>query len=163
MRNTVVEIRYVGRKGVREFGGLAANQFRAPAEILKGIQDLQQLMMLTNAQAYAKAGKTYTGSSPTALVTMSTYYGSAPSSATKLSQYTPGVLADIAPKVLYNYFLAGNSTFASDQTTNLRNTNLANFLAQLDTSTNWRSAAFLTSAGFTLRRRVLIPGDTSQP
>jgi hypothetical protein len=59
------------------------------------------------------------------------------------------VLANIAPQALYKFFLAGNSTFASDQTTNLRNSNLANFLAQLDTSTNWRLNAFLQSAGLT--------------
>jgi hypothetical protein len=67
-----------------------------------------------------------------------------------MSQYTPGALANIAPQALYKFFLAGNSTFASNQTTNLRNWNLANFLAQLDTSVEWRSNAFLTSAGFPL-------------
>jgi hypothetical protein len=55
MSNTVVKIRYIGRKGVKEFAGLPANQFRAPSDIVKGMQDLQGLLKLTNAQAFAKA------------------------------------------------------------------------------------------------------------
>jgi hypothetical protein len=148
MRNTIVEVRYVGRKGTKEFGGLPANQFRAPADILSGLQSLQGLLKLTNAEAYSKAGLPLPGSlSPTALTTISQYYGSASSSATSMSQYTPGALASLAPQSLYKLFLAGNATFDSDVQTAIRNNNLSTISAQFDTSTNLHSNAFLTSAG----------------
>ncbi len=148
MRNTIVEVRYVGRKGTKEFGGLPANQFRAPADILTGLQNLQDLLKLTNSEAFSKAGLPLPGNlNPTALTTISQYYGSASSSATSMSQYTPGALASLAPQSLYKLFLAGNGTFDSDVQTAIRNNNLSTISAQFDTSTNLQSNAFLTSAG----------------
>jgi hypothetical protein len=147
MRNTIFEIRYVGRKGAKEYGGLPANQFRAPADVLAGLQKLQELLALTNAQAYALAGKTYTGSSPNSLVSISAFYGTTPSGATSFSQFKPGDLADIAPQSLYKFFLAGNSTFDNDVATRIRNNNLADIMNALDTTTSFESNSFLASAG----------------
>jgi hypothetical protein len=64
-----------------------------------------------------------------------------------MSQYTPGVLASLAPQSLYKLFLAGTNTFDSDVQTGIRNNNLSNIIAQFDTSTNFHSSVFLTSAG----------------
>jgi len=148
MRNTIVEVRYVGRKGTKEFGGLPANQFRAPADILSGLQTLQDLLKLTNGEAFSKAGLPLPGNlNPTALTTISQYYGSASNSATSMSQYTPGALASLAPQSLYKLFLAGNGTFDSDVQTAIRNNNLSTISAQFDTSTNLHNSSFLTSAG----------------
>ena len=148
MRSTIVEVRYVGRKGSKEFGGLPANQFRAPGDILAGLQTVQSLLGMTNAEAFAKAGIALpSGVSPTALVTIAQLYGTTPANATSLSQYTPGALAGLAPQSLYNLFLAGNGTFDSDVATNIVNNNLANIIAQFDTSTNFHANSFLTSAG----------------
>ena len=147
MRNTIFEIRYVGRKGAKEYGGLPANQFRAPADILAGLQKLQELLTLTNAQAYALAGKTYTGSSPNSLVSIGALYGTTPSGATSISQYKPGDLANVAPQSLYKFFLAGTNTFDNDLATRIRNNNLADICNVLDTTTVFESNAFLASAG----------------
>jgi hypothetical protein len=148
MRNTIIEVRYVGRKGAKEFGGLPANQFRAPADILSGLQTVRGLLALTNAEAFAKAGLPLpSGLNPNAQITISQLYGTTPVNATSLSQYMPGALAGLAPQSLYNLFLAGNSTFDSDVETRIRNNNLANIIAQFDTSTNFHSNAFLSSAG----------------
>jgi hypothetical protein len=148
MRNTMIEVRYVGRKGTHEFAGVSANQFRAPADILSGLRTLQGLLKMTNADAYAKAGIALpSGVSPTALVTISQVYGSAPSAATSMSQYTPGALASLAPQALYKIFLAGNSTFDSTIETYLRTSNLPSTLAQFDNTQSFQTNAFLTSAG----------------
>src|SRR4030095_11348104 len=146
MRNTIIEVRYIGRKGSKEFGGLPANQFRAPADILSGLQTVQGLLALTNAEAFTKAGLPLpSGLNPNAQITISQLYGTTPVNATSLSQYTPGALAGLAPQSLYNLFLAGNSTFDSDVEPRIRNNNLANIIAQFDTSTNFHSNAFLSS------------------
>ncbi|HEY2934059.1 MAG TPA: TonB-dependent receptor [Acidobacteriota bacterium] len=147
-KNTVVEIRYVGRKGASEFAGLPANQFRAPAEILTGLQQLQGLLSLTNAAAYAKAGVPLPGSvNPNALVNIAALYGSTPANASSLNQYAPGSLAGLAPQSLFKLFLAGNNTFDQQVETNIRNNNLSSTIAAFDTSTLFHSNAFLTSAG----------------
>ena len=148
MRNTIVEVRYVGRKGSKEFGGLPANQFRTPVDILNGLRTVQGLLNMTNADAFAKAGIPLpAGVSPTALVTIGQLYGTTPANAADVSQYTPGALASLAPASLHRLLLAGNPTFDSDVQTAIRNNNLANIVAQFDTSTNFHSNTFLTSAG----------------
>ncbi len=148
MRNTVLEVRYVGRKGAKEYGGLSANQFRAPADILAGLQEVQSLLKLTNAEAYARAGVTLPGTlSPTALITIGQLYGTTTTTASTMAHYTPGALAKLAPQSLFKLFLAGNATFDSDVQTRIINNDLAGIIAQFDTSTNFHSNAFLTAAG----------------
>jgi hypothetical protein len=148
MRNTLVEIRYVGRKGTHEYGGVSANQYRAPANILSGLQTVQGLLKMTNRDAYAMAGIALPGGvDPAKQVTISQLYGSASTTATSMSQYTPGALASLAPQSLYSLFLAGNNTFDSTIETNLRNNSLTGVISQFDWTANLHSNAFLTSAG----------------
>ena len=152
MRNTIVEVRYAGRKGTKEFAGLPSNQFRAPEELIQGVRELQGLLDLTYAQAYAKAGLPLpSGVVSTALTRISDFYGSTPNnSATNISQWTPGRLARVRPKsqILYGFMLAGNNTFDSNIETYMRDNNLPDTLAQFDSSGPYYGNAFLLSAGF---------------
>jgi hypothetical protein len=150
MRNTIVEIRYVGRKGTHEIGGVSANQYRAPANILSGLRTLQGILKMTNQNAYAQAGIALpSGISPTALVTIPQLYGSTPgqSSPTNLSQWVPGDLAGIAPQPLKNLFLAMSATTANNVQLYLNNNNLPQVMQYLDYNHTLRVNSFLTSAG----------------
>jgi len=152
MRNTVVEARYVGRKGTKEYAGLSSNQFRAPAELIQGLRDLQGLLNMTYAQAYAKAVLPIpSGVNPDALTVIKDFYGSTlNNSATNISQWTPGRLQSIKPasQILFNFMLAGNNTFDSSIETNMRNNNLPTTLGQMDASGPYYGNSFLISAGF---------------
>ena len=150
-RNTVIEARYVGRKGTKEYAGLPSNQFRAPAELIQGLRELQSLLKMTYAEAYAKAGLPLpSGVNPSALTVISDYYGSKPSSATSISQWKPGRLESIRPgsQILFNFLLAGTPTFATNIATNMNNNNLPTTLGQMDASGPYMNNTFLASAGF---------------
>ncbi len=148
MRNTIVEIRYVGRKGTHDYGAVPSNQYRAPADILSGLRTVQGLLKMTNQDAFAKAGIALpSGVSPTASVTISQLYGSAPDSATSMSQYTPGALASLAPTSLSKIFLGMTNSSASNAETYMRNNNLPSIMGLLDWSATLRTNAFLTASG----------------
>ena len=152
MRHTVMEIRYVGRKGTKEYASLPANQIRAPQELVGALQELQELLMLNKGEAYAKAGITLpSGTSPTSATTVADFYGSTtPTSATSITQYRPGPLANIMPKstMLFNFFLAGTATLKSNVETAIKNNNLVTALSNLDATGPFQGNAFLISAGF---------------
>ena len=158
MRNTVVEARYVGRKGVKEYGGLPANQFRAPKDILAGLQEASRLLGLTNTQAFAEAGLPIpSGVDPAKTVRIGQLYGTiAVTSPTSMSQYTPGNLAKIAPQSLYKLFLAGNTTFDNNIETYILNLDLSSIIAQFDTSENFYSNTFLSAAGLNPRPSNIV-------
>ena len=159
MRNTLVEIRYVGRKGTHEVGGVSANQYRASADILNGLRTLQGVLKMTNQDAFARAGIPLpSGVSPTALVTISQLYGS--NNPTDISQllYSSGNLSSLRPQsqILNNLLLAMSTTTANSVQLNINNNNLPQIMQYFDYNHTLRANTFLTSAGM-----LPVPTGTS--
>jgi hypothetical protein len=150
MRNTLVEIRYVGRKGTHEVGGVSANQYRAPADVLSGLRTLQGVLKMTNQQAFATAGIALPGGvSPTALVSISQLYGSNDPSDISGLQYSSGNLSSLRPQsqILNNLLLAMSRTTANNVQLSINNNNLPQIMQYFDYSHSLRPNGFLTSAG----------------
>ncbi len=152
-KNTVIEARYVGRKGSGLYTGLVANQFRVPSGWIPAIQQVDGLLKTTRGDAYAMAGLDLPdGVDPNSLVSIADLYGSAPRGATDFSQFTPGALQSLAPQELFNLFLATTSSFDSVFSNELRQIDLVGMIAAFDTSSGSRvhSLAFLESAGLNI-------------
>jgi hypothetical protein len=150
MRNTIVEIRYVGRKGTHEVGGVSANQYRAPADVLNGLRTLQGILKMTNQDAFAKAGSALpNGVSPTALVTIAQLYGSNNPTDISQIQYASGNLSSLRPQsqILNNLLLATSTTSANSVQLSLNNNNLPQIMQLLDYTATLRANTFLTSVG----------------
>ncbi len=150
MRNTLVEIRYVGRKGTHEVGGVSANQYRAPADVLSGLRTLQGILKMTNQDAFAKAGIALpSGVSPTALVSIAQLYGSNNPTDISQLQFASGNLSGLRPQsqTLNNLLLAMSTTTANSVQLNINNNSLPGVMQYLDYNHTLRSNTFLTSVG----------------
>ncbi len=152
LKHTILEVRYVGRKGTKEYASLPANQIRAPQEMINGFRELQGLLMMTRGEAYAKAGLPLPGGvSASSATTVADFYGATtPTSATSITQWKAGPLAALMPKsqMLFHFFLAGTATLKSNVETAIKNNNLVTALSNLDATGPFQGNAFLVSAGF---------------
>jgi hypothetical protein len=150
MENTVLEARYVGRKGTRLYTGLPANQFRLPSGWIEALQGVQSLLQMTNSEAYGMAGVPLNGADPDDLVTMQDLYGTASRSATDISDWTAGPLASLAPTALNSLFLATTNDFMDDILEFFEDVSLGDIIGEIDLasgSSQVHNTSFLESAG----------------
>lgn len=167
MRNTTLEVRYVGRKGTKEYLGLPGSELRAPIGYIREIQELQYLLTggaLGRAPAQLPAG--FKQGTP---ISISTLFGSAPNNATNFSQFRPGSLNAYAFSVfplLYPFFLAGQNAFDTAVASPIQRNDFVSTIATLDNRTNPQTNAFLASVPLSavpsstgLRPCTRLPGD----
>jgi len=150
MKGTVLEVRYLGRKGTKEYMGVPASELRMPAAMLEEVRRLQWL--LTNNQAWqlgVKPGSLPSDYAPGKGYTVAQFFGTTTANpASDYSQFKPGAYDAYAfanfPN-LYPFFLAGQNSFdTSVQSAILRN-DFVSTSATLDNSTAQMNNSFYTS------------------
>jgi len=154
--NTILEARYIGKRSNKLYFGMGANQFRVPSAWLPAIQDVNKMLRMTRGEAYAFMGVTPPGGMDLNRTTsLRDLYGNASSSATDISQWTPGIMYDIAPEALKPIFLATTSSFESNYRRQDTEVDLVGLIAGLDVSSGSRihRESFLESAGFNAMSR----------
>lgn len=147
MRGTVIEARYIGRKGTKEYIGLPANEFRAPEAYKKEIRELQYL--LTGGTLGLKPASLPPGVADKQAVTVAQLFGTTnPSTATNYSQFIPGVYNSYAFQtfpLLYPFFLAGNNSFDTAASSAIARNDYVSTLATIDNSTAQHADSFYIS------------------
>ncbi len=146
MRGTVLEARYLGRKGTKEYMGLPANEFRSPDSYRKELAELQYLM--TGGSLGIKPAALPTGFVQGTAVTVGQLFGTTPTTATSYTQHTKGIhdaYAFANFPLLYPFFLAGTNSFdTSTQSAIVRN-DYVSTIATIDNSTAQFADAFYLS------------------
>ncbi len=146
MRGTVLEARYLGRKGTGEYLGLPANEFRAPASYRKEIAELQYL--LTGGALGFKPGNLPSGFQEGSALTIAQLFGTSPTNANSYSQFVKGLLDAYAFQnfpLLYPFFLAGTNSFDNAVASNIARNDYVSTLATIDNSTAQHTDAFYRS------------------
>jgi len=143
----VIEARYVGRKGTKEYIGLPANEFRSPATYVKEIRELQYL--LTGGTLGLKPGSMPAGVADGQVVTIDKLFGTtSPSTASNYSQFKKGSYDSYAFQVfplLYPFFLAGNNSFDTSVSGAVARNDYVSTLATIDNSTAQHNDSFYIS------------------
>lgn len=146
LRNTVVDFRYVGRKGTKEYLGLPANEFRAPLQYTQEIQRLQYL--LTGGALGLTPGTLPAGFVVGTPISIGALFGTTPATASSFAQYQKGALTDYAFQnfpLLFPFFLAGTGTFDNAVAGAISRNDYVSTLATIDNSTAFHGNPFLLS------------------
>ncbi len=147
-KSTSFEARYIGRKGVKEYLGLPANEFRASAEFTSQVQQLQYL--LTGGELGLRPAVLPNGFQEGSPLLISDLFGTTPNTAGDISQFSPGAFDAYASSqfsLLYPFFLAGRNSFDTSISSAILRNDWVSTLANFDNSTVFHSNSFLTSAG----------------
>ena len=146
MRGTVIEVRYLGRKGIKEYMGLPSNEVRMPPAILSEVQKLQYL--LTGGTLGIAPASLPSGFTKGKALTIAQLFGTTPNNATNYSQFVKGQYDAYAfqnfPN-LYPFFLAGTGGFDSTLSGSIARNDFVSSCATLDNTTSIHENPFILS------------------